>query len=117
MKISYRDSNPGKSTIHFLPMNDMKATDYSCIYSTMLFVQKLGRIYSKDIVLTFDQSLYWKAMEIKTHKSKNGNFKDMVLILGAFHSCMSFLRINSSPDGWKWFAINSRTDLCRAYCS
>ena len=68
----------------------MKATDYSCIYSTMLFVQKLGRIYSKDIVLTFDQSLYWKAMEIKTHESKNGNFKDMVLILGAFHSCMSF---------------------------
>ena len=90
MKSSYRDSNLGKSTIHFLPMIDMKATDYSCIYSTMLFVQKLGRIYSKDIVLTFDQPLYWKAMEIKTHESKNGNFKDMVLILGAFHSCMSF---------------------------
>ena len=55
MKSCYRDSNPGKSAIHFLPMIDMKATDYSCIYSTMLFVQKLGRIYSKDIVLTLDQ--------------------------------------------------------------
>ena len=64
MKSSYGDLNPGKSTIHFLPMIDMKATDYSCIYSTMLFVQNLGRKYSKDIVLTFDQPLYWKAVKI-----------------------------------------------------
>ena len=56
----------------------------------MLFVKNLGRKYSKDIVLTFDQPLYWKAMEIKTHESSSGNFNDMVLLLGAFHSCMSF---------------------------
>ena len=67
MKRTNNGTYPGKSVIHFLPMIDLKATDYSCLYSSMLFVQRLAKGYSRDVVLTFDQPLFWKAMEIKTH--------------------------------------------------
>ena len=90
MKSADNGSFPGKSAVHFLPMIDMKATDYSCIYSTKLFVLSQARKYSVDAILTFDQPLYWRAMEIKTHEELNNSFKDFVLILGPFHSSMSF---------------------------
>ena len=73
-----------------MPLIDMKATDYTCIYSTMSFIQSQARKYSGDAIITFDQPLYWKAMEIKSHEGIDGKFKDIVLILGNFHTCMSF---------------------------
>ena len=42
-------------------------------------------------VLTFDQPLYWKAMEIQLCESSNSIIKQCVLRLGWFHTCMSFL--------------------------
>ena len=52
---------------------------------------KAGDKYSHDTVLTFDQPLYWKAMEIKTHEQvTKSRLKDIVLLLGTFHTCMSF---------------------------
>ena len=90
MKVSHKGPFPAKAAIHFEPMIDMQSSDYSCIYSTMSFVSELARKYDHDPVLTFDQPLYWKAMEIKTYKQKNGSFNKMVLMLGTFHTCMSF---------------------------
>ena len=78
MKSADNGSFPGKSAVHFLPMIAMKATDYSCIYSTMLFVLSLERKYSVDAILTFDQH------QIKTNEELNNSFKDTVLILVPF---------------------------------
>ena len=90
MKSSHYGSFPEKSAVHFLPMIDMKSTDYSCIYSTMLFISSQARKYFVDTILTLDQPFYWKGMEIKTHEEQKDSFRDLVLILGAFHTSMSF---------------------------
>ena len=41
--------------------------------------------------ITFDQPLYWKAIEIQKHNKKDSSVDDIVLILGSFHSLMSYL--------------------------
>ena len=68
----------------------MPSSDHSCIYSTMLFVNKLTEKHGIDPILTFDQPLFWKSMEIKLHEQHKGTFDKMVLLLGTFHTCMSF---------------------------
>ena len=90
MKASHDGPCPGKTVIHFVPMIGMPSSDYSCIYSTLSFVSDLAQKYGRDPVLTFDQPLYWKAMEIKTHEQPKGSFNKMVLVLGTFHTCMTF---------------------------
>ena len=90
MKASHDGPHSGKTAIHFEPMIDMPSCDYSCIYSTMSFISDVAQKYGRDPVLTFDQPLYWIAMEIKTHEQQKGTFNKMVLMLGTFHTCMSF---------------------------
>ena len=65
MKSTHNDLHPGKSAVHFMPMIDTKASDYSCISSTMHFVSEQTHKYLHDAVLTFDQPLYWNGIEIK----------------------------------------------------
>ncbi|CAC5414988.1 unnamed protein product [Mytilus coruscus] len=69
---------PGKSSVSFLPMIDLNASDMTCIYSTLNFVANQAKRYDITAILTFDQPLYWKAFS-------------MVLRLGTFHKEMSFL--------------------------
>ena len=65
----------------------------------MLFTSSQARKYFVDTILTLDHPLYWKGMEIKTHEEQKDSFRDLVLILGAFHTTMSFLWIyRSSPE-------------------
>ena len=45
-------------------MIDEKSSDYSCIYTTMMFVDAQARKHGKIPLLTFDRPLYWKAFEI-----------------------------------------------------
>ena len=78
---------PGKSTISLLPIIDLNPTDMTCIYSTLKFVQSQAKeLNIVTPVITFDQPLYIKAMEIV--KAKNMN---MVVMLGGFHLLISFL--------------------------
>ena len=71
-------------------MTDIPSSDYPCIYSTISFVSDLARKYTHDPVLTSDQTLYWKAIEITTHEQQKGSFNKIVIVLGTFHTCMSF---------------------------
>ena len=48
---------PGKSTVLFMPMIDMKSSDESCIYSTLCFDSEQARRYKSTPILTFDQPL------------------------------------------------------------
>ena len=81
----------GPSSIIFIPMIDQKSTDPMCILSTMNFVCTLAQRYSVVPVLTFDQPLYWKAMEIQASQESESTMKSCVLRLCGFHMCMSFL--------------------------
>lgn len=78
---------PGKSTISLLPVIDLKPTDMSCVYSTLKFIEyqaaELGIVTP---VITFDQQLWIKAIEIIEAKSLK-----IVCMLGGFHLLMNFL--------------------------
>ena len=56
----------------------------------MSFVSDLARKHGHDPIMTFDQSLYWKVMEIATRKQQKVSFSKMVVMLSTFHTCMSF---------------------------
>ena len=76
---------PGKSTVTFQPSIDLDPNVISCIYSTILFVvSQAERLGIKTPVLTFDQPLWIKAIEIAQAKSL-----DIVLILRGFHLMMN----------------------------
>ena len=55
-----RGDYPGKSETTFLPIIDLKSTDESCIYSTLLFIQRQAKILNLvTACITFNQPL-WK---------------------------------------------------------
>ena len=78
---------PGKSTVSLLPIINLNPNDLTCIYSTLVFViDQAKKLNLETAVITFDQPLWYKAMEITNAKSL-----DVVLVLGGFHLMMSFL--------------------------
>jgi hypothetical protein len=72
-------------------MIDMSPSDLSCINSTLHFVCEQSKRYGVTPVLTFDQPLFQKASHIITSSEGSSPLKNIVLILGAFHTEMSFL--------------------------
>ena len=78
---------PGPSHISFLPIIDLNPNDETCIYSTLLFIQKQATYLNiETLVITFDQPLWLKATETIILKSL-----DIVCRVGGFHLLMSFL--------------------------
>ena len=79
--------HPGKAQVLLLPTINLKPTDETCIYSTLLFVRSLSERYKMGTAcITFNQPLWLKSVEIIQSKSLN-----MVCRLGGFHTIMSFL--------------------------
>ena len=76
-----------QSSVLFLPMIDLPASDMSCVYSTLSFVKKESEKYGVTPVCTFDQPLWWKALQIITCS----DVSDIVIRLGGLHTIMSFL--------------------------
>ncbi|ESO85534.1 hypothetical protein LOTGIDRAFT_155019 [Lottia gigantea] len=91
MQMVSKGNHPGQSSIVFLRMIDMDPTNMSCVYSTIYFVTSEALCYGTTPVLTFDQPLYWKAMEIVCNEHTGSDIADVVLRLGGFHTQMSFL--------------------------
>ena len=91
MQMIQQGDYPGKSSVFFFPMIDMKPTDNSCIYSTLKFVCTEARLHNTKAVLTFDQPLFWKALIIVESEPKDSDLRAIILRLGGFHLQMSFL--------------------------
>ena len=91
MQILHLDEHPGRASVTFLPMIDLDPSDESCIYSTLRFVATHALQYDVTPVLTFDQPLFWKALNIIQSQPSNNELKRIVLRLGGFHMKMSFL--------------------------
>ena len=83
MKASHDGPLLSKIAIHFELMIDIPSTRPSCFYQTWLIIWH-------DPALTFDQPLYWKAMEITTREQQKRYFNKMVIMFGTFFTCMSF---------------------------
>lgn len=81
------DVFPPSSDIRMLPIIDLNPNDMSCIYSTLLFIERQSKHLNLETAcVTFDQPLWLKAVEIVMTKEMN-----VVCRLGAFHVIMSFL--------------------------
>ena len=78
-----------QSSVLFLPMIDLPASDMSCVYSTLSCVKKESEKYGVTPVCTFDLPLWWKALQIIT--CKDSDVSDIVIRLGGLHTIMSFL--------------------------
>lgn len=82
---------PGKSSVVFMPMIDLNPSDETCIYSTLHFVNDQAKRYNVTPVITFDQPLWWKALNILLEEPNESDLRKTVLRLGGFHTVMSFL--------------------------
>ena len=92
--------HPGQSSIAFLPMIDMSSSDKTCIFSTLEYVCNLAAKQNVPPIITFDQPLFWKASEIVNEVPDNSPIRDVVLLLGSFHTFMNLLgAIGTLMDG------------------
>ena len=91
MQAMCKGDHPGKASVHFLPMLDLDPTDMTCIYSTLYFVATEWKRQSTVPVVTFDQPLWWKSRTIILNEDAGSILKPIILILGGFHTTMSYL--------------------------
>ena len=63
MQMVDKGNHPGESSILFLRMIDMDSGIISCVYSTLHFFCQHASCYQVSPVITFDQPLWWKALQ------------------------------------------------------
>ena len=87
MQHIFSDNQLSKSEVLLLPIIDLNPSDETCVYSTLLYIQRQAeRLHIPTPCITFDQPLWLKAVEIIKAKSMN-----TVCRLGGFHTMMSFM--------------------------
>lgn len=84
-------AHSGKSSITILPMIDLNPSDFTCVNSTLHYIAEQARIHGIPPIITFDQPLYLKALIIIQNAADDSPLKKIVLLLGGFHTLMSFL--------------------------
>ena len=85
------EKHPGESSVRFLPMINLPSSDMTCLLSTLEYVYNLAYSHHFPAVLTFDQPLFWKASEIAHNAPEGSHLKEIVLLLGSFHTFMNLL--------------------------
>ncbi|KAJ8896527.1 hypothetical protein PR048_001871 [Dryococelus australis] len=115
MQLIQEESYPGRSSFVFLPMIDMDLTNLSCVYSTLKILCAEANRHGVNPVVTFDQAIWWKAQVILNNEPLNSEFKDMVLVLGAFHTLMNFIGCVRHLMTESGFALNFHTGICYKY--
>ena len=81
--------NPTKSSISFLPIIDLSASNMNCIYSTLRYTNKIACSINQPHIIAFDQPLQYKSSFIvETNKSE---FSNTMVLLGSFHITTNFL--------------------------
>ncbi len=81
----------GVSSDIFLPIIDLTPTDPTCVRSTLEFMIGHAKRHKVTPVVTFDQQLWWIANLIISAEPADSKLRDIVLVLGGFHTEMSFL--------------------------
>ena len=92
--------HPGKSSIQILPMIEMNPGDKTCIFSTLDYICKLAAKHNMPAIVTFDQPLFWKEHEVVNSVPDDSPIRNVVLLLGSFHTLMNLLgAIGTLMDG------------------
>ena len=84
MQAFVRGKHSKQSSVLFPPMIDLPASDMSCVYSTLSFLKKESEKYGVTPVSTFDQPLWWKALQIIS--CKDSDVSDIVIRQGGLHT-------------------------------
>lgn len=83
--------HPGKSSEMFLPLIDMTPSDPTCVRSTLEYLSDHARRNGQTPIITFDQQMWWIAYTIIESQPADSPLRDIILVLGGFHTEMSFL--------------------------
>ena len=85
-------NHKGKSSVVFLPMIDMSASDATCIYSTLKFIVEHAKRHNiATPAVTFDQPLWWKAFNMVQGEPPTSPLSSCIPRLAPFHNEMSFV--------------------------
>ena len=85
--------HPGQSSVLFLPMIDLDPGNMSCVHSTLKFICEHATRYNVTPIITFDQPLWWKSLQVIEGQPENSPLRSIDLRLGGFHTEMSFIGI------------------------
>lgn len=83
--------HPGKTSDIFLPLIDLPPSDPTCVRSTLEYIVDHARRCNTTPVITFDQQLWWIAYMVIKAQPSSSPLHQIILILGGFHTEMSFL--------------------------
>ena len=83
--------HPGKSSDIFVHLIDMTPSDPTCVRSTLEYLSDHARRHRVTPIITFDQQLWWIAYMIIESQPAESLLHQIVLVLGGFHTEMSFL--------------------------
>ena len=90
MQMVQKGKHQGQCTVFYLPMIDMKPSDLSCVYSTLCYVSSHTKRYNVTPIVTFDQPLWWKELEVRESAPEDNDLHSIVVCLGGFHTIMRF---------------------------
>ena len=91
MQMVQKGEHQGQCSVLYLPMIDVDLSDLSCVYSTLCYVSSHAKKHNVTPIVTFDQPLWWKALQIRQSVPEDCDLHSIVLCLGGFHTIMSFL--------------------------
>ena len=69
----------------------MYTGDKTCILSTLHYICNIASKNNAPPVVTFGQLLFWKASHIKDEVPDTSPVRDVVMLLGRFHTFMNLL--------------------------
>ncbi len=65
MQMVQKGEHQGQCSVTYLPMIDINPSDFSCVYSTLSYVSSHAKRHNVTLIVTFDQPLWWKALQIR----------------------------------------------------
>ncbi|XP_038062969.1 uncharacterized protein LOC119733637 [Patiria miniata] len=82
--------HPPKALVRYLPVVEASPTDHETVYAILLrSLEYADKLNLSEVVLVFDQAMYAMAQQIKWQDEIFT--KRLVVRLGVFHTCLSFL--------------------------
>ena len=64
MQMVHTGYHPGQSSVCVLPMIDLYPGNMPWVHSTLKFICEHAAIYNVTPIITFDQPLWWKSLQV-----------------------------------------------------
>ena len=92
IKAARQIPRPGKSSDIFPPLIDRTPNDPTYVRSTLEYLSDHARRHRVTPIIPFDQQPWWIAYMIIESQPAESLLHQIVLVLGGFHTELSFLR-------------------------